>query len=261
MNRKPELEVAIKAAKAAAEVLASFAGNAAVSEKLSSQNLVTEADIAAETLISEIIGQTFPQHKILGEEGGAAGGDDVESLWVVDPLDGTNNYAHGIPQYSVSIAYYHLGQPQVGVVLDPNRDELFHAVVGEGTFLNGKPTSTSSATTLADSIVATGFHYDRGEMITKTLSAIESLFHSNIRGVRRLGSAALDLAWVACGRLEGYFEYKLSPWDYAAGALLVSESGGDCLDKYGVPIKLHAGSAIATNGKITDDFLNSVRWS
>jgi myo-inositol-1(or 4)-monophosphatase len=260
MKSERELEVAINAAQAAAEVLQSLAGKASISHKMVTQNLVTEADIEAERLITEIIGRTFPNHQILGEEGGEAGGDNSDSLWVVDPLDGTNNYAHGIPQYSVSIAYYRHGMPQVGVVLDPNRNELFHAVIGAGAFLNGQRIATSSASTLADSIAATGFHYDRGELVTKTLSAIQKLFDADIQGIRRLGSAAIDLAWVACGRLEGYFEYKLSPWDYAAGALLVTESGGECLDRDGNSILLKSGGAIATNGKVTKDFLTCVRW-
>ena len=259
MSYERELHVAIDAAQAAAEILVSFLGTAMVSEK-ATQDLVTEADVQAEKKISQIISNTFPNHQILGEEGGAAGGDDADSLWVVDPLDGTNNFAHGIPQYCVSIAYYHKGKACVGVILDPNRNELFHAVHRQGSFLNGVSISTSAATTLQQSIVATGFHYDRGELITKTLASIEQLFQINVRGVRRLGSAALDLAWVACGRLEGYFEYKLSPWDYAAGVLLVTEAGGDALDKSGQPIELQSGGAIATNGKITGDFLNLIRW-
>jgi len=257
MNR--ELEVAINAAQAAATVLSSFAGKAAVSQK-SSQNLVTEADLEAERVISEIITASFPDHQILGEEGGAAGGSDADSLWVVDPLDGTNNYAHGIPQYCVSIAYYKKGQPQVGVILDPNRNEIFRAVAGGGAFLNDKPIHVSNAMTLADSIVSTGFSYERGEVITKTLSAIERLFNSDVRGIRRLGSAALDLCWVACGRLQGYFEYKLSPWDYAAAVLIVAEAGGVCFDRFGNAIDLDSGGAMATNGKITAEFMQCVQW-
>ena len=259
LNYEKELSVAINAAKAAADILVSFRGKALVSEK-ATQDLVTEADVQAEKTICEIIAAEFPDHQILGEEGGAGGGDNADSLWIIDPLDGTNNYAHGIPQYCVSIAYYQHGEARVGVILDPNRDELFHAVQGEGSYLNGDRIRTSTASSLQHSIVATGFHYDRGELITKTLGAIEKLFMTNVRGVRRLGSAALDLAWVACGRLEGYFEYKLSPWDYAAGVLIVTEAGGESLDKFGNPIDLESGGAIATNGQITEDFLNRIRW-
>ncbi|MCA9216392.1 MAG: hypothetical protein KDB27_25160, partial [Planctomycetales bacterium] len=115
-------------------------------------------------------------------------------------------------------------------------------------------------TCLQHSMVATGFHYDRGEWVTRTLSSIERLFNANVRGIRRLGSAALDLAWVACGRLDGFFEYKLSPWDYAAGILVVTEAGGDTLDRFGNPIELHSGGTIATNGRITDDLLDLIRW-
>ena len=253
------LDVAISAANKAGEILLKYYGKAGIHQK-SSHNLVTEADFESEKAVRELILNAFPNHRILGEEGGDIGGSDVDSLWIVDPLDGTNNYAHGIPQFSVSIAFSHQGTMQVGVVLDPMRNELFTAVFGQGAKLNGQPITVSASTDLTESMIATGFYYDRGEMMEKTLDAIRRLFNANIRGIRRLGSAALDIAWVACGRLEGFFEYQLSPWDYAAGALIVREAGGECFDRLGNYHDLDSGNIVTTNGKISQAMLNCVHW-
>lgn len=253
------LDVATAAARKAGQVLLKYYGNVGIHQK-SSHNLVTEADFEAEKAVRELILQSFPDHRILGEEEGDLGGGDSHSMWIVDPLDGTNNYAHGIPQFSVSIAYSYRGATQVGVVLDPMRGELFTAILGRGAQLNGESISVSASTDLKESIIATGFYYDRGTMMEKTLQAIRRLFHANIRGIRRLGSAALDITWVACGRLEGFFEYQLSPWDYAAGALIVREAGGECFDRLGQFHGLDSGNIVTTNGKISAALLNCVHW-
>lgn len=253
------LDVAIAAAKKAGQILLKYYGNAGIHQK-ASHDLVTEADLESEKAIRELILTAFPDHSILGEEGGVIGGIDMDSMWIVDPLDGTNNYAHGIPQFSVSIAFAHRGSPLVGVILDPMRNELFTAVVGQGAKLNGSPISVSSSTDLTESMIATGFYYDRGEMMEKTLHAIRRLFNANIRGIRRLGSAALDISWVACGRLEGFFEYQLSPWDYAAGELIAREAGGECFDRLGQTHTLQSGNMVVTNGKISKAMLDCVHW-
>lgn len=258
MNNAAILEIAKEAALRSAEILTHYFGNAGITEK-STQDLVTQADIEAEELIRQIILSAFPDHDFLGEESGASSSSQA-ALWVVDPLDGTNNYAHGIPQFSNSIAFVRDGVPEVGVVYDPLRNELFHAIRNGGAFLNDRPIHVSAATELKRSIISTGFYYDRGEMMSRTLAAIHRLFEDNIRGIRRFGSAALDLAWVACGRFEGFFEYQLSPWDYAAGSLLVQEAGGQCVDRNGRPLELNSGSMIASNGKIHPSLVNLVAW-
>lgn len=207
------LETAKDAARAGADVLTHYLGKAEVNFKEgSTQNLVTQADVEAEAAVVDVIRRQYPTHAILGEEGGGEVDYEAEHLWIVDPLDGTTNYVHRIPQFCTAVAYASRGEIQRGVVLDPCRQELFHAVRGAGAFLNGEPISVSQNSAFTEAVIATGFYYDRGDMMRQTLSSIEKLFENNVRGVRRLGAAALDLCWVACGRWEGFFEYRLSPW-------------------------------------------------
>ncbi len=254
------LETAIKAARLAGERMQALQGKASIYQKDSSQNLVTQTDLECEELITETIKTDFPDHLFLLEEGQSTGTGEEEHLWVIDPLDATNNYAHGIPHYAVSIAYAQKGIVQVGVILDPTRNELFTAVRGQGASLNGTPIQVTKSDQLSEGIFSTGFYYDRGEMMKRTLDSIHALFKQNIRGIRRMGSAAIDLAWVACGRYEGYFEYQLHPWDYAAGWLLIEEAGGQCCDRSGKPMHLNAGNVIASNGSIRSPLLETVRW-
>jgi myo-inositol-1(or 4)-monophosphatase len=254
-----QMALAIAAAEQTGALLLQYFGRAAIQEK-STQNLVTEADFAAERLISQRILDRFPGHAILREESAMVGGMQDEDLWIVDPLDGTNNYAHQIPHFCVSIAYAHRGDLKVGVVYDPVRPELFVAQRGCGASLNGKPIHVADTTELYRSIIATGFYYDRGESIDRTLDALKKLFQQNIRGMRRMGAAALDLAWVACGRMQGFFEYRLAPWDLAAGALLVEEAGGRCLDRTGQPLDLMSGSVIAACPGVMPALCEAVRW-
>lgn len=255
------LETAKEAARDAGTCLMDMLGKAAVSEKGMTHNLVTEADLAAEKLITDLILSRFPDHKLLLEEGQSTGGAEAEHLWIVDPLDATNNFAHNIPHFSVSIAYAHRGEVRVGAVIDPTRDELFHAVKGAGTFLNDHPVRVTEAVRLEECIVGTGFYYDRGAMMKRTLDSIHTLFTRNVRGIRRMGSAAIDIAWVACGRFDGFFEYRLEPWDYSAGMLLVSEAGGRCTDRSGQPLQIDSKSVIATNGRVHALIEDAVRWS
>jgi len=255
------MRVAEEAARAACEVLLEHTDSIEVNFKQQqTQNLVTAADLAAEARILEIIGRAFPDHDILGEEGLSQAELGAEHLWVVDPLDGTTNYAQGIPQYCTAVSYVTSGEVQVGVVFDPSRDELFHAIRGEGAFLNGQPIQVSSRISLSECVIATGFYYDRGELMQRTLDSIGSLFKKNIRGIRRLGSAALDQCWVACGRMDGFYEYQLSPWDYAAASLIVEEAKGRCANRSGLPLELSSGSLIVSNANVFDELVSIVRW-
>ncbi|KAA1261392.1 Inositol-1-monophosphatase [Rubripirellula obstinata] len=217
-------------------------------------DLVSDADIESEKAIGNYLKQQFPDHALLGEENLQADTDSAD-LWIIDPLDGTNNYAHGVLQFAVSIAYYRDGKPVVGVVFNPARDELYTATIGGGAFLNGKPIQVNQERTLAESLVGCGFYYDRGAMMRKTLSAIEAFFENDIHGIRRMGAASLDLCHVAAGQFGGYFEYHLAPWDFAAGALIVSEAGGQVSDANGEPLRLKKTSILATNTHLHDAML------
>jgi myo-inositol-1(or 4)-monophosphatase len=220
-------------------------------------NLVTEADLAAEKLIISRITEAFPGHTILAEET-AASAEAAEDMWVIDPLDGTNNFAHSFPFFCVSIAYCRSGEPVVGVVYDPLRDELFSAERGKGAFLNDRPIRVSSGSDLGESVLATGFFYDRGDMMRRTLQQIQTFFEKPIRGIRRTGSAALDQCYVAAGRLDGFWELRLSPWDYAAGALIIAEAGGRMTSIEGKPFDLFMRNVLASNGRIHVDMLSVV---
>jgi myo-inositol-1(or 4)-monophosphatase len=187
-------------------------------------DLVTEMDGRSEDLILGAIRQSFPTHAILSEESGELAGDG-EHCWFIDPLDGTINYAHGMPFFSVSLAYAWRGETRLGVVYDPLREECFSAEAGRGAFLNGQPIHVSSTTALSDSLMVTGFPHDDGGGAPDNLINY-GRFQSITQGVRRLGSAALDLVYVACGRLDGFWEVTIHAWDIAAGGLITREAGG-----------------------------------
>lgn len=255
------LETAKQAASAASAVLLQHFDAPEIQHKHDeSHNLVTQADLESEAIILQTIRKAYPQHDVLGEEGLETANVAADHLWVVDPLDGTTNYAQGLPQFCTAIAYVRAGVVQVGVVLDPCRNELFHAVRGEGAFLNGRQIRVSNRDDLRNAVIATGFYYDRGEMMRRTLHSIERLFGNNVRGIRRLGSAALDQCWVACGRMDAFFEYQLSPWDYAAASLIVEEAGGRCGDRDGQPLRLTSGSLVVANHCLFDEVVDIVRW-
>lgn len=262
MSNDQILKTAVEAAKAATEVLMTHFGAAEIEHKDgATHNLVTQADLGAEAAVLKVIQTAFPEHEVLGEEGLSDGTLSSRQLWVVDPLDGTTNYAQGIPQFCTAISYVFEGQVQVGVVFDPCRNELYHAVRGQGAFMNDVRIRVSARNQLSDAVVATGFYYDRGELMRKTLKSIESLFEKNIRGIRRLGSAALDQCWVANGRMDAFYEYQLSPWDYAAASLIVEEAGGRCADRDGLPLQLDSGSLIVTNSQLFEAISSTVKWS
>jgi myo-inositol-1(or 4)-monophosphatase len=214
-------------------------------------NLVTEADIAAENLIIERIRSYYPQHGILAEESGEAtlvGGKKSEWKWIIDPLDGTTNYAHGYPCFCVSIALECAGQLEIGVVYDPMRDEMFAAERGNGATLNDRKIRVSSVDELSGAMLCTGFPYNVRER--PDFARDFTNFTMNAQAVRRDGSAALDLAYVACGRFDGFWEDGLSPWDIAAGALLIFEARGKVTNFNDRPLDIYNEQVLASNGLI-----------
>lgn len=251
------LEVARAAARAGGEIVERYFREGVEIRSKETYNLVSDADVESEHAIVEVIRETFPDHEILGEENYTASGD-AEHLWIVDPLDGTNNFAHEIPHFAISVAYYIRGEPQVGVVLNPVRDDWYHAVRGEGAFRNGKPIKASSATSLEQVLVGVGFYYDRGAMMESTLAAIHELFGRNIHGIRRFGTASLDLCQVAAGWYGGFFEYELSPWDFAAGRLVVEEAGGRVTTCHGDEVPVEKSTILASNGHLHQTLLEIV---
>lgn len=247
---KTYLEIATEAALAAGAVLQGYWGNLSqVEEKGRSGDLVTNADRASEQVILEIIQRHFPSHSILAEESGSLGKQQGEYLWAIDPLDGTTNYAHQYPIYAVSIALLIRGVPQVGVIYNPARKELFRAAYGLGATCNRHPIQVSMTADLTHSLLVTGFAYDRRETSDNNYAEFCHLTHLT-QGVRRSGSAALDLVDVAAGRVDGYWERGLSPWDMAAGIVLVQEAGGEVSAYDGSPVVLGEGRILATNQRI-----------
>lgn len=218
-------------------------------------NLVTEADLASEALIIERIKSYHPKHSILAEESGEAViiGDGTTWKWVIDPLDGTTNYAHGYPCFCVTLALEHDGEIVVGVTFDPTRDELFAAEKGNGATLNGKTISVSAAEELSESLIVTGFPYDFKDKANFARHLTDFLLES--RGVRRDGSAAIDMAYVACGRFDGFWEEGLHAWDVAAGTLLITEAGGQVTYYDGTPFSIYAPPICASNGRIHSQML------
>ena len=245
------LTVATQAAEAGGKVLQSFWGKLENVQEKTPGNLVTEADTASERMVLDILKTAFPEHRILAEESGASGEITSSYVWAVDPLDGTTNYAHHFPVFSVSIGLLFEGQPIVGVVYNPITNELFTAGLGLGAFLtqNGQSQSirVSKTKQVADSLLATGFAYDRREVKDNNYAEF-CHFTQVTQGVRRLGSAALDLAYVAAGRFDGYWERGLSPWDMVAGIVLVLEAGGQVSGYDQSAINIASGRVLATNG-------------
>ena len=265
-EKSKQLQVAFEAADRASEIIRKYFGqqfdqqHKFVSDQ--SQGLVTQADIEAENVIIEVIKGQFSGHRFLAEESspGESSNDSADGqLWVIDPLDGTNNFAHGIPHFSVSIAYCEDQQIQCGVVANPLTGEVCWAERGRGAWLGDQRVTVGSEKSIEETIAVTGFYYDRGTMIDATLAAMRSFFDHDIRGIRRFGSAALDLCFVGLGRFGIYFEYRLSPWDYAAGKLFVEEAGGKATSCVGSEIGIAPTSMLATNGHLHDSALAITR--
>jgi myo-inositol-1(or 4)-monophosphatase len=254
------LDFAIQMAREAGRVLAEKFGRALRVTNKGDIDLVTEADIASERLIVERIRSYHPRHAILTEESGdvvALGDVDSKYKWIIDPLDGTTNYAHGYPVFCVSIALEHEGRVVVGVVYDPTRDELFAAERGQGATLNGRSLRVSETSELNDSLLCTGFPYDvrdRGDFARHFRN-----FIMRAQSVRRDGAAALDLAYVAAGRFDAFYEEGLRPWDVAAGVLLVEEAGGRVTHYDGSPFRVYTPPIAASNGLIHEAMLDVLR--
>jgi len=245
--------IGIKAAYIGAAVLRSFFGKITRIEKKGPADLVTEADTASEKAIIETISTVFPDHGILAEEGGLRE-NGRRHQWIVDPLDGTTNFAHQVPLFSVSIALSIDRQIVFGIVLNPITGELFTADRGAGARLNDRPIRVSETELITDSLLATGFPYDRRDGMDRLMTRFRRCLTAS-RGIRRLGSAALDLCFVACGRFDGYWEKGLKPWDVAAGALIAQEAGGWVTDFAGAPYNLDSGEILATNNRIHTEML------
>lgn len=244
------LDVAISAAIQSGAMVREFWGNKlAIAEKSRSGDLVTEVDKKSEEIILNIIRRHFPNHNILAEESGKLEEGENDYLWVIDPLDGTTNYAHGYPLSCISIGLLIKGKPRVGVVYNPLYQELWSAATGKGATLNHQPIKVSEIKELSKSLLVTGFAYDRRETIDNNYAEFCYLTHLT-QGVRRSGSAALDLAHVACGRFDGYWERGIKLWDIAAGIVILEEAGGKITAYDGSKIDFNSGRILATNGYI-----------
>jgi myo-inositol-1(or 4)-monophosphatase len=252
------LEVAVKAALAAGEYLCRQIHRTRQVDYKGVVNLVTDCDRQSQKIILSVIGQAFPDHGFLAEENGHRVTGREEYCWLIDPLDGTTNYAHGLPIFCVSIALEKEGELLVGVVYDPMRQELFQAIKGQGARLNGRRLKVSQTSSLNLSLLATGFPYDLRKSPVNNLVHFEN-FLFRVQAIRLCGAAALDLAYVACGRFDGFWELKLNPWDVAAGSLLVEEAGGRVTDFKGTKIDLAAGEIVASNGLIHASMLKILR--
>jgi myo-inositol-1(or 4)-monophosphatase len=261
--------VAINTAAKAGEWIHSKLGDfSTLNLKYSPHDLVTEVDKGSEIMIRKLIQTHFPEHSFLGEEGVEPGPEasakalkdmgSAEFLWIVDPVDGTTNFVHGFPFFSVSIALAYKGEVIVGVVYDPIRDELFVAEKGKGAYLKGKRMQVSKESKLSDSLVATGFPTDREGALRVNMKGLEAMV-PKVRNIRVAGSAALHLAYVASGRLSGFWEIGLNAWDIAAGALLVQEAGGTITDTSGKPYALAVRDVMASNGPIHGEFADVLR--
>lgn len=254
----PTLNIAVKAARRAASVInrASTQLDLLTVQSKSPNDFVTEVDRAAEAAIIEVLREAYPEHAILAEESGRSG--DSEYCWIIDPLDGTTNFIHGFPQYAISIALARNDVLEQAVIFDPVRNELFAASKGGGAFLNDRRIRVSRRIKLMDSLIGTGFPFRQNDNIEAYIGAFRELSQKTA-GIRRPGAAALDLAYVACGRLDGFWEAGLSSWDMAAGALLIMEAGGLVSDFGGDSAYLDTGRLVAGTPKVFAQLLPIVQ--
>jgi myo-inositol-1(or 4)-monophosphatase len=254
----PMLSIAVRAARRAGSVInrAALAGGGLQVRAKRANDFVTEVDKTAEAAILEVVHKAYPAHAILAEESGAAG--DGEFRWIIDPLDGTTNFIHGFPQYCVSIGVEHKGALEHAVVYDPIRDELFTATKGRGAYLNDRRIRVSKCAKLGEALVGTGFPFKELSRADLYLRQLRRVMEKS-SGVRRAGAAALDLAYVACGRLDAFWELGLSPWDMAAGALLIQEAGGLVSDLQGEQTYMASGDVCAAAPKLFPALLEALR--
>lgn len=257
---QPMLNIAIRAARRAGTIV-SRAQNRLYDLKIELKghnDYVTQTDVEAEAAIIEVLTEAYPSHSIVAEESGSSGASDFK--WIIDPIDGTLNFIHGFPSYAISIALQVKGRLEQAVIYDPTRDEMYTASRGAGAQLNGQRIRVSPRTELDSSILGTGFPLRNKNKLPNYLLGFTTLLNKSA-DIRRTGSAALDLAYVACGRLDGYWEFDLHEWDIAAGALLVQESGGLIGDPEGGETHLQTGNVVAANPKIFRQILAALRSS
>lgn len=252
----PMLNIATRTARQAGDLIRRYAGDVdKVRIQLKDANdFVSEVDKQAEREIIQALRRAYPDHAILGEESGKHGDETAEYQWVIDPLDGTTNFLYGLPHFAVSIGLKQKGRLFLGVVYDPLRDELFAAARGEGATLNNRRIRVSSRPSLENALLATGVPFRANQNLDLYLDTLRVLVPGTA-GVRRFGSAALDLAWVACGRYDGFWEFGLQAWDLAAGALIIQEAGGLVGDLHGGSEHLTHGNLLAANPKVFKEML------
>jgi len=245
---------AIKAAFESGRILKSHFGSILDVRKKGAVDLVTQADTDSEAAIIKIIRQTFPNHSILAEESGLDK-ENATFQWIVDPLDGTVNFAHQVPIFSISIAFARNGIPEMGLVLNPISGELFTASTGKGAFLNDRPIRVSRTATVGDSLLATGFPYNLRSVFDTISQRLSNCLRA-ARGIRRLGSAAIDICALSCGRFDGFWEQNLHPWDTAAALVIAKESGAVVTDFDNRPFQIEHKEILATNGIIHTEMLS-----
>jgi len=254
-----ELQIARKAVDAASEIIQEYQVNNNFSVNFKGKNdIVTEADLRSEEKIITILRREFPDDGIMAEETAHEKIVPDERTWIIDPIDGTTNFAHGFPIYCVSIGLWENQQPQMGIVLEVSRQEYFTAIVGKGAYLNGKPIHVSSVDELDDAMIGTGFPYNDMSLVDDYVQFFHWLL-KNSQGVRRPGSAAYDLCCVAAGRFDGFYEYALSPWDVAAASLIIKEAGGKVSDWQGDDNWLLDKRIVAGNAIIHEKLLKSIQ--
>ncbi len=250
------IQIAILAARSAGNIIVEIMDESLDIVHKGRVDLVTKADKESERFITDMIKKKFPSHGIIAEEGTLFSIDN-ENLWIIDPLDGTTNYSHGYPNFSISIAYAFCGIVQAGVVYNPTRGELFFAKNGFGAYLGNEKIKVSETKEIVNSLIATGFPYDRKKKLPRTAKTIEALA-ARAQSLRADGSAALDLCYVAAGRFDGFWEIELAPWDTAAGSLILKEAGGVITDGFGLPYNLNSKEIIASNNFIQQDLVEIV---
>ncbi len=250
MNYRQELEIAKLAANEAAKIIREYRSNRSFEIELKGKNdLVTDADLASEKRIIEVIKTAFPDDHFLAEESNTYTKLPSGRIWIIDPIDGTTNFSHGFAPYCVSIAFWEDGKSKVGVVLEVANNELFSALEGEGAWLNDQRVEISEINDPSKSLIATGFPYTQFDLVDPYLAVLKNLMHKT-HGIRRAGAASYDLCCVAAGRFEGFYEYGLSPWDVAAGSLIIKEAGGTITDWKGGQNWLFGKRIIAGNKMI-----------
>lgn len=259
MDLKFQKQIGIAAAFKGQSVLQSHLGNISTIDKKGAIDLVTEADTKSEKAIIETIRKAFPDHTILAEESGLNQGQ-ADYMWIIDPLDGTTNFAHQLGLFAISIALAFEQEIVLGIVLSPATGELFTAVKGRGAYLNSRPVKVSSPKTVSDSLLVTGFPYNVKEILDVAITRFANCLQAS-QGIRRLGSAAIDLCYIACGRFDGFWEQNLKPWDTAAGQLIAGEAGAVITDFANNPFTIDKTEILATNGNIHKEMLGLLNLS